>query len=75
MPVMDGYTSASKIRDLIHKAGLEQPLIIAVTGHTEREYVERAIICGMNMVLSKPVSVNILRYIIRELGYQQQEQV
>ena len=35
MPVMDGYTASLKIREMIHELGLEQPIISAVTGHTE----------------------------------------
>ena len=35
MPFMDGYEATSKIRDLIHSYDLPQPIISAVTGHTE----------------------------------------
>lgn len=51
MPVMDGYDSTSKIRTFFFELGLDQPIISAVTGHTEPEYVNRAIKSGMNMVL------------------------
>jgi CheY-like chemotaxis protein len=33
----------------------DQPIIVAVTGHTEPNYVDRAINSGMNQVLSKPI--------------------
>jgi CheY-like chemotaxis protein len=48
MPVMDGYNSSIKIRELILQARLAQPIISAVTGHTEDAYIERSIQCGMN---------------------------
>ena len=35
MPFMDGYEATSRIRDLIFAEGLPQPIISAVTGHTE----------------------------------------
>jgi CheY-like chemotaxis protein len=35
----------------------EQPQILALTGHTEQEYVEKAIKSGMDKVLQKPISV------------------
>ena len=48
MPVMDGYESSLKIRKAIFEAGLTQPIITAVTGHTEQAYLERCFSSGMN---------------------------
>lgn len=39
MPVLDGYDSADKIRAYLQSLDLAQPVIIAVTGHTETNYV------------------------------------
>ena len=68
MPIMDGYEATEKIREFLYIQGIEQPLIVAVTGHSEHQYVERAIDSGINYVLSKPVNskqiseaVNFLR--------------
>ena len=35
MPFMDGYEATNKIREFIHQQGARQPIISAVTGHTE----------------------------------------
>lgn len=35
MPVMDGYESCQKIRAFLSSKDLPQPIILAVTGHTE----------------------------------------
>lgn len=56
MPVMDGYESTQCIRNYLYSHGLVQPIISAVTGHTEQSYVNKAIDSGMNQVLSKPVN-------------------
>ena len=48
MPFMDGYEATDKIREFIHSQGAPQPIISAVTGHTEQAYIERAINAGMN---------------------------
>ena len=48
MPIMDGYESCDKIRTFLQSLGIPQPVILAVTGHTEHTYVSRAIDCGMN---------------------------
>ena len=48
MPIMDGYESTMKIRQYLYDQGIKQPIILAVTGHTEEEYVKRAISSGMN---------------------------
>ena len=64
MPFMDGYEATGLIREFLHSEGLMQPIISAVTGHTEQSYVDRAINSGMNQVLSKPVNVEILRELL-----------
>lgn len=48
MPIMDGPMATKEIRSLIHMHGLRQPIISAVTGHSEQVFVNQAITCGMN---------------------------
>ena len=48
MPHMDGYQTCQKIREYLYSQNLPQPIISAVTGHTEQEYIDRAIESGMN---------------------------
>ena len=35
MPIMDGYQASLQIREYLYENGVDQPLIIAVTGHSE----------------------------------------
>ena len=42
MPFMDGYETTMKIRELIQYEELPQPIISAVTGHTETKFVNKA---------------------------------
>jgi len=57
MPFMDGYEATQKIRSFFssNEMGGAQPLIVAVTGHTEQPYLDRCIKCGMDKALSKPI--------------------
>jgi CheY-like chemotaxis protein len=48
MPIMDGYESTYHIRQYLMEQNLEQPIIVAITGHTEDSYVSKAISYGMN---------------------------
>jgi len=48
MPFMDGYEATEEIREYLYRRKLKQPIIVAITGHTEPEYVSRAINAGMN---------------------------
>ena len=52
MPFMDGYEATQQIRRFLrNEASLEleeQPLIIAVTAHTEQMYVAKCLTSGMN---------------------------
>ena len=68
MPFMDGYEASNEIRTLIDSYNLPQPIISAVTGHTEQNYINKAIACGMNQVLSKPVESRILKATLAKLG-------
>ena len=36
MPFMDGYETTTRIRKLFYEMNLVQPIISAVTGHTEQ---------------------------------------
>ena len=57
MPFMDGYEATGKIRQYLFNIGVLQPIIVAVTGHTENMYIERALDSGMNEVIFKPVGI------------------
>jgi CheY-like chemotaxis protein len=51
MPFMDGYEATRKIRKLYSSMNItheNQPKIIAITGHIENEYVDRALASGMD---------------------------
>ena len=48
MPFMDGYEATSKIREYLYMKNLKQPIISAITGHTEQAYIDKSILCGMN---------------------------
>ena len=69
MPIMDGYEATSQICSYLHSKSLKQPIISAVTGHSEPQYIQRAIRCGMNQVLSKPVDCKLIKFLVSTLGY------
>ena len=48
MPFMDGYEATTRIREYLHGQGAPQPIISAVTGHTEKMFIKQAIDSGMN---------------------------
>ena len=72
MPVLDGYKASRQIREMIRQAtvgsnynfGNERLQIIAITGHVEQEFVEKALNHGMDEVLSKPVDVYDLAHVL-----------
>ena len=60
MPFMDGYQATSKIRTLYSNMEIPrelQPKIIAITGHVENEYVQKAYKSGMDRVYPKPLPI------------------
>ena len=66
---MDGYEATRQIRQFIKKAGAKQPIISAITGHTESSYVETAFKSGMNQVLSKPINIELFKWLLKKTGF------
>ncbi len=60
MPFMDGYQSTRQIRTSYLNIDIQrelQPKIIAITGHVEQEYVQKAFNSGMDRVYPKPLPI------------------
>ena len=60
MPVMDGFMATQKIRKFLSDKKMNQPLIVAATGHAEQGYVQAALEYGMDDVIQKPIQVESL---------------
>ena len=58
MPVMDGLTATQHIRALPQYHDLP---IIAMTAHAREEDKQQCLAAGMNLHISKPISLNALR--------------
>lgn len=59
MPVMDGYTAARTIRGSSHPQAETIP-IIALTANAFAEDVAKALTCGMNSHVTKPIDFRLL---------------
>ncbi len=57
MPVLDGYEATRQIR----AGGNEKLIIVALTAHAIKEYVDQAYAAGMNDYLTKPIDLSTLR--------------
>ena len=64
MPVIDGYDASDLIRNFCRKYNLLQPRIVACTGHTENEYIQKAWRHSIDEVVPKPVNIKILKEIL-----------
>lgn len=61
MPVMDGFEATSLIREWERTNNMQPHIIIALTAHTEAEHRQRVFDGGMDLYLSKPVTLNQLQ--------------
>ena len=61
MPVMDGFEASDKIKNFFRLKKLPQPMIVAVTGHAEEEYIKKAWRYQMDELIPKPVNVEVLK--------------
>ena len=69
MPLMDGYEATRRVREYLYLKNQPQPIISAVTGHVEQEYIDFAVMAGMNQVLSKPVNYLLLKDLLKGMGF------
>ncbi|NRB79345.1 MAG: response regulator [Saccharospirillaceae bacterium] len=61
MPILDGFSATTKIREIESQNKLDQTLIFALTAHATNEHKQRAIACGMDDFLIKPIAIDKLR--------------
>ena len=66
MPVMDGYEEAVQIRNFLYQQILQQPKIIAITGHTEEQYILKAYSHQIDEVISKPLNLENAVLVLKE---------
>jgi CheY-like chemotaxis protein len=69
MPIMDGYESTNQIRKFLKTKKLKQPIISAITGHTEQSYATKAINFGLNQIISKPASPNTIKKLLEKFNF------
>ena len=62
MNQLDGFVTASELRKLYHDR--KQPQIVAVTGHVEPEFIEKAWDHGIDEFVAKPVKDDVLKKIL-----------
>jgi PAS domain S-box-containing protein len=60
MPVMDGYTATSKIREMEKEKGLKKTTIIALTAHAMKEDEQKSYDVGCDAHLTKPIKKAML---------------
>lgn len=68
MPIMNGFECTDKIRSYLEEVCIqeEQPRIIAITGHTEKEYIQQAWNYKMDELVPKPAKFEVIREILEE---------
>lgn len=66
MPGTDGYEVAVQIRERFSKWH-ERPLVVALTGNTDRVVKENCRRVGMDGIVLKPVSLDKMRSVLSEL--------
>ena len=57
MPIMNGFEATDKIRKFIRINQFEQPLVVACTGHTEEEYIQKAWTHQIDEIIQKPTNI------------------
>ena len=67
MPIVDGYDASDNIRAFLRSNNMPQPVIIACTGHTEEEFIQKAWRHKMDEVVAKPTNFDILKEILSEM--------
>ena len=63
MPRMDGWTASKLIKEMVHRYGMEIP-VIGVTGDSKEQNQENFILSGMEEILQKPVQKEELKALL-----------
>jgi signal transduction histidine kinase/ActR/RegA family two-component response regulator len=66
MPVMDGLEASRLIRQHEKRDGLARSIIVALTGLSSAEAKQKALDCGVDLFLTKPVSMMKLKELVLE---------
>lgn len=67
MPVMDGYQATAAIRDLESKNSKHShTVIIGMSANAFKEDVDKALACGMDDYITKPIDVKKLQNLLRK---------
>ena len=70
MPIMDGITATTKIREYEKQLGSikSQVFIVGLSAYSQQETIDRAFEAGMNNFITKPATFNKIIRIIEQLG-------
>ena len=66
MPIMDGFISTSKIRELERQKRLPRCTIVALTGGTSVGSMDTALRAGVDKYLTKPIRMKDLSTLVAE---------
>ena len=69
MPIMDGFDATNQIRQYLEEKKLSQPVISAITGHSEKSVANLAIKFGANQVITKPVNPSTINKLIEKFNF------
>ena len=64
---MDGYEASDRIRKFQTENFLQQPMIVACTGHSENEYIKKAWRHQMDEVIAKPADIEVVRSLLKQI--------
>ncbi|HND86616.1 MAG TPA: response regulator [Pseudobdellovibrionaceae bacterium] len=67
MPEMDGFEAAIKMREFEKATGRASVPLIALTGHTEPEIIEKIHQSGFSQHVSKPIRKNDFVNLVRDI--------
>ena len=68
MPIMNGYETTQKIRELESQNSLKATPIVALTAHALRGVERRCIEAGMNDYIAKPLALESIRRVLEEFN-------
>lgn len=71
MPVLNGFETAKRIREMMKKNVVPYAPIVALTANVATNDVANCLECGMEYYLSKPVSKKVFRSKIMEVMLKQ----
>jgi len=69
MPIMDGYETTKRLKNMVEQKQIQDLIIVGVTAYVSQEKIAKCYECGMDEVVHKPLSHADFLRVMKKYGF------